>query len=86
MYLNNDVNNQQGATTFLFINLFKSAEHVSGNKFANPQEHFLSLYTAFGTMHRLCCRPVPRLRWNIWMYLKSEIGFNLMVGVRVCEY
>ena len=25
---------------------------------------FLTVYTAFGTMHRHCCRPVPRLRWN----------------------
>jgi len=39
-----DVNNQQDATTFSFINLFKSALHVSGDKFAHPQEHFLTLY------------------------------------------
>ena len=40
----NDVSNQQDATTFSFINLlinlFKSALHVSGDKFAHPQEHF----------------------------------------------
>ena len=47
----NDVNNQQDATTFSFINLFKSALHVSDNKFAHPQEQFLTVYTAFGTMH-----------------------------------
>ena len=47
-----------------FINLFKSALHVSGDKFAHHQEHFLTVYTAFGTMHRHCCRPVPRLRWS----------------------
>jgi hypothetical protein len=35
-----DVNNQQDATTFSLINLFKSAEYVSGDKFAHPQEHF----------------------------------------------
>jgi len=23
------------------------------------------LYTAFGTVHRHCCRPVPRLRWKL---------------------
>jgi len=34
-----DVNNQQDAKTFSFINLFKSAQHVLGNKFA----HNLSL-------------------------------------------
>ena len=60
----NDVNNQQDATTFSFINLFKSAQHVSGDKFAHPQERFLTVYTAFGTMHRLCCRPVQRLKWQ----------------------
>ena len=59
-----DVKNQQDATTFSFINLFKSALHVSGDKFVHPQEHCLTVYTAFGTMHRHCCRPVPRLRWN----------------------
>ena len=55
-----DVSNQQDATTFSFINLFKSALHVSGDKFTHPQEHSLTVYTAFGTMHRHCCRPVPR--------------------------
>jgi len=60
----NDVNNQQDATTFLFINLFNSSLHISGDIFANPQEHFLTLHTAFVTMHRHCCLPVPRLRWN----------------------
>ena len=54
----NGVNNQQDATTFSFINLFNSALlHVSGDKFAHPQEHFLTVYTAFGTMHRHCCLP-----------------------------
>ena len=54
----NDVNNQQDATTFSFNNLSKLALHVSGDKFAHLQEHFLTVYTAFGTMHRHCCRPV----------------------------
>ena len=40
-----DVSNQQDATTFTFINLFKSALHVSGDKFAHPQEHFLTVCT-----------------------------------------
>ena len=53
-----DVTNQQDATTFSFINLFNSALHVSGNKFAHPQELFLNVCTAFGTMYRHCCRPV----------------------------
>jgi len=38
----------------LFV--LKSALHVSGDKFAHPQEHFLTVCTAFGTMHRRCCR------------------------------
>jgi len=40
-----------------FIDIFKSALHVSGDKLAHPQEHFLTVYTAFGTMHRYCCLP-----------------------------
>jgi hypothetical protein len=34
------INNQQDATPFSFINLFKSAQHVSDDKLAHPQEHF----------------------------------------------
>ena len=41
----NDVNNQQDAKNVSFINLFKSAQHVSGDKFAHSQEHFLIAYT-----------------------------------------
>jgi len=41
----NDVNNQQDTTTFPFINLFNSALHVSGDKFAHPQEHVWTVYT-----------------------------------------
>jgi len=47
----NDVSNQQDVTTFSFIDLFKLAQNVSGDIFAHLQEHFLSLYTAFVTMH-----------------------------------
>jgi hypothetical protein len=43
----NDINNQQDATTFSFINLLKSALNVLGDKFVHPQEHFLTVYTAF---------------------------------------
>ena len=46
-----------------FVDLLKSALHVSGDKLAHPQEHFLTVYTAFGTMCRYCCQPVTRLRW-----------------------
>jgi hypothetical protein len=52
----NHVNKQQDATTFSFINIFKSAQNVSGDKLSHPQEHFLTVYKTFGQMHRLCCR------------------------------
>ena len=55
MQMNNNVNNQQDATTFSFINLFNPALHFSGKKFAHPQEHFLIVYAAFDTMQRHCC-------------------------------
>jgi len=48
----NDVSNQQDATTFSFVSLFKSALNVSGDKLTHSQEHFLTVYTAFDTMHR----------------------------------
>ena len=46
-----DVSNQRDATNFSFINLSNSAQRVSGDKFAHPHELFLTVYTAFGTMH-----------------------------------
>ena len=33
-----------------FIDVFKSALHVSGYELAHLQEHFLTVYTAFGTV------------------------------------
>ena len=79
---NEQRSNQKDATNFSFIYLFKSALHVSGDKFVHPQEHFLNVYTAFGTMHRHCCRPVPRLTvapfgsrgvaLNLKLYIKSK--------------
>ena len=54
---------------FPFINLFNSAPYVSGDKFAHPQEHSLTVYTAFGTMHRHCCRPVPTVEMERQFYL-----------------
>jgi hypothetical protein len=41
----NNVNKQQDATTFSFINLFNSVLHVSGDKFAHPQEHVLTIHS-----------------------------------------
>jgi len=41
------------------IDLFEFALHVSGDKLAHLQEHFLTEHIySFGTMHRCCCRPV----------------------------
>ena len=60
----NDVGNQQDATIFRLLILFKSALKVSGDRFADLQEHYFTVYTTFGIMHRHCCRPVPRLKWN----------------------
>jgi len=34
------------------IDLFKAILHVSGDKLAHREEHFLIVYTAFGTTHR----------------------------------
>jgi len=39
---------QRFSFTDLFIDLFNSALHVSGDKLAHLQEHFLTVYTAFG--------------------------------------
>jgi hypothetical protein len=36
---------------FLFIDLFKSAVHVSGDVLAHPQNQFNCIYS-FGAMHR----------------------------------
>jgi len=47
----NDVRNERDATDLSFINLLKSALHVSGDIFSHPQEHVLTVYTAFGIMH-----------------------------------
>ena len=48
-----------------FIDLFKLAVHVSGDKLAHRQEQFLTVYTAFGITHRYCCRPVSPVGSNI---------------------
>ena len=41
----NDVSNKRNETTFSLINLFNSVLQVSGDKFAHPQEHFLTIYS-----------------------------------------
>ena len=60
-----------------FINLFKSALSVSRDKLAHPQKHFLTVYTAFGTMHRYRCtvpkavHTVKKCSWG-WASLSPE--------------
>jgi len=70
----NNVNSQQDATNFSFINLFNSALHVSGIKFAHPQE-LVAVYTAFGTMHRSAAVSVHYTK--SWIYSKKVL---LMMG------
>jgi hypothetical protein len=60
----------------LFIDLFKSALHVSGNKLAHLQEHFLTVYTAFCTMHRYCCRSVTTGRQQ-YRYIVPKVVYTV---------
>jgi len=50
-----DINNQLDAKITIYWR-FQSAQHVSGDNFVHPQEH-LAMFTAYGTVHRRCCRP-----------------------------
>ena len=59
LHMNNDVSNHQDATTFSFINLFNSALHVSGDKLAHPQEHFLTIYSFWYNAPTLGIYPPP---------------------------
>ena len=83
-----NVNNQQNATNFSFIILFKSAQHVSGDKLAHPHEHFLTVYTAFGTMNRLCCRltmaPIGSIGGSLYRKLYIQLKSGPEDG-RVCR-
>jgi len=67
----------------IFIDLFESALHSSGDKLAHLQEHFLTVYTAFVPMHRYCCRPVTRLRWISTL---SPVGSNIGALYQNCIY
>jgi len=55
-----------------FTDLFKSALHVSGDKLAHAQEHFLTVRTAFGKMHRYCCRSVTNFSCNSHLNLVTR--------------
>jgi hypothetical protein len=67
----NDVNNQQDSTTFSFINLFKSAGHFPGEKFAHPQEPFLTIYSFW-------YNALPLL--PIGATVETELEFHLNCG------
>jgi hypothetical protein len=42
---NKFLNNQEDATNFSLLNLFNSALNISGEKFAHPKEHILTVYS-----------------------------------------
>jgi hypothetical protein len=61
------VNNQQNAL-YRLIYYSKSALHVSGDVFANHQEH-LTIFTVSGTVHPKCCRLASWISWNWAMWV-----------------
>jgi len=54
----------------LFIDLFESAVHVSGNKFAHLQKQFLTVYTAL-----VQCTDIAANR--CWDGTLSSVGSNI---------
>ena len=61
------------------MNLFNSALHVSGDKFAHPQENILTVYTAFGTMHRSAAVSVHYIKSCIYSH-KVLLGMGIFVA------
>ena len=58
-----------------FIDFFKSALYVSGDKLARPQEHFLTVYTTsngFGGLGVACWPLVPKFAGS---YPAETVGF-----------
>jgi len=64
-----------------FIDLFKSALHVSGHKLAHPQGHFLTVYTELrnflhlvGCLHRfLTMHGLTKIKKKIFIFgFKSQ--------------
>ena len=53
---------QQFSFTELFIDQFEYALHVSGDKLAHLQEHFLTVYTAL-----VQCTDIAADRWQGWV-------------------
>jgi hypothetical protein len=62
---------------FPFIDLFKSALHVSGDNFAHHQEHFNCIYPAFGTMHRHCIAPEAGYTFEVLLRMGEIIARNM---------
>jgi len=63
-----------------FIGLFKSAVHVSGDKLAQTQDHFLTVYTAFDTHSTPLLLPTGD---KVEMELISSISILSPVGSSV---
>jgi len=67
---------QQFSLIDLFIDLFEAAVHVSDDKLAYLQEHFLTVYTAFGTHNAPILLPTGRQQYwcivpNLYIQSKS---------------
>ena len=55
---------QQDATTSVYLFIPNQLYVFSGDVFAHHQEH-LTVFTASNIVHRYCCRLVSWVRWNI---------------------
>jgi hypothetical protein len=71
---------QQFSFIDLFIDLFETALHVSGYKLAHLQEHFLTVYTAFGTIHGYCCRSAVA-QWLRCCATNRKVAGSIAAGV-----
>ena len=67
-----------------FIDLFKSALHVSGDKFAHPQEHVLTVRTTFGTVR--CTDTVADRSAAISVQYTKNCMYSQKVLLRMDEF
>ena len=68
----NDVSNQQYATIFVYWSFYSSIWICStcfGRQIRPSSGALFDCIYSFGTMHRYCCRPVTRFRWNFHLNL-----------------
>jgi hypothetical protein len=66
---------------FPFIDLFKSALHVSSDVFAHPQEQFNCMYS-FGNNAPTCCRPVTLITEK-WTRRRETVTTNGLIPFRI---